>query len=90
MKNKIANDNLSRITIDLPIESHKRLKVLSSVLGRSMRDIVVETINERLKTECPYSHTPNEETIKTIKETRKGKNLVKCKDLNDLFDKLGI
>ena len=84
------NDNLSRITIDLPVESHKRLKVLSSILGRSMRDIVVESINERLEMECSYSHIPNDETIKAIEETRKGKNLVNCKDINDLFEKLGI
>ncbi len=33
---------------------------------------------------------PNKETIKVFKETDKGKNLVKCKDINEMFEKLGI
>lgn len=33
---------------------------------------------------------PNKETAKAINETRKGAGVVKCKDVDDLFDKLGI
>jgi DNA-damage-inducible protein J len=33
---------------------------------------------------------PNKETIKAINEARKGKGLVKCKDVDDLFDQLGL
>ena len=33
---------------------------------------------------------PNKTTLKTLKKTDKGKELVKCKDADDMFKKLGI
>ncbi|MFC1820195.1 type II toxin-antitoxin system RelB/DinJ family antitoxin [Thermodesulfobacteriota bacterium] len=33
---------------------------------------------------------PNETTLRTFNETDAGKNLVVCKDTNDMFRKLGI
>lgn len=41
--------------------------------------------------EIPLSlHVPNKETAKAIKETRIGKNVVKCKNIHELFEQLGI
>ena len=43
------------------------------------------------KHEIPLDlHLPNDETARAIKEARKGKNAVICKDPDDLFKKLGI
>jgi DNA-damage-inducible protein J len=33
---------------------------------------------------------PNESTLKTLQDSETGKNLVECKDAEDMFDKLGI
>ncbi len=33
---------------------------------------------------------PNKTTLETFKKTDKGKELVKCKDADDMFKKLGI
>lgn len=33
---------------------------------------------------------PNDKTIKTFKDTDAGKNLVRCKNAKDMFNKLGI
>ena len=33
---------------------------------------------------------PNAETLRAIKETRKGKGVVRCKNAEDLFEKLGV
>jgi antitoxin component of RelBE/YafQ-DinJ toxin-antitoxin module len=33
---------------------------------------------------------PNKETAKAIEEARKGEGIVRCKDVDDMFDKLGI
>lgn len=33
---------------------------------------------------------PNEETLKTFRDSEAGKGLVKCKDAGDMFKKLGI
>jgi len=46
--NPPAQTDISRITIDLPAASHKRLKALAAVLGKSMREIVIESIEEHL------------------------------------------
>lgn len=33
---------------------------------------------------------PNKETAKAIHEARNGEGIVRCKDVDDMFDKLGI
>ncbi len=81
-----VKSNLSRMTIDLPNEDHKRLKALAAVLGKSMREIVAEWIHGNLYSE----NTPNAETLKAIESVEKGKGLVQADDVADLFRKLGI
>ena len=78
--------DVSRMTIDIPKKSHKQLKALSVVLGKSMREIVIESIED-------YLHSiklPNKETLKAIEAVENGTDLVKAKNLEDLFKKLGI
>ncbi len=41
-----TKNELSRITIDLPKEDHKKLKALAAITDKSMRDVVVELIND--------------------------------------------
>ncbi len=79
-------ENLFRMTIDIPVEDHKRLKALAAIIGTSMRDLVAEWIHGNL-----YSkNSPNAATLKAIDNIEKGKGLVKAKDADDLFKKLGI
>jgi hypothetical protein len=78
--------HLFRMTIDIPVEDHKRLKALAAVLGKSMRELVADWIHGNLYSE----NVPNEETLKVIDDIEKGKNLVESKDIQDLFRKLGI
>ena len=81
-----AKSNLSRMTIDLPSEDHKRLKALAAVLGKSMREIVADWIHGNLYSE----NVPNAETLKAIENIEKGKDLIESKDADDLFRRLGI
>lgn len=81
-----AKSNLSRMTIDLPIEDHKRLKALAAVLGKSMREIVADWIHGNLYSE----NVPNTETLRAIENIEKGKDLIESKDAEDLFRRLGI
>ncbi len=81
-----AKSNLSRMTIDLPIEDHKRLKALAAVLGKSMREIVADWIHGNLYSE----NVPNAETLRAIENIEKGKDLIESKDVEDLFRRLGI
>lgn len=78
--------HLSRMTLDIPAEDHKRLKALAAVLGKSMREIVAEWIHGNLYSE----NTPNAETLKAIESIEKGKDLIQSKDAEDMFRKLGI
>ena len=63
-----AKSDLSRITIDIPKESHRKLKAMAALLGKSMREIIIESIEERLY----GSHSPNKETKKAIEEVEQG------------------
>jgi hypothetical protein len=81
-----AKSHLSRMTLDIPEEDHKRLKALAAVLGKSMRELVINWIHEHL-----YSaNVPNKATLKAIESVEKGHNLTEANDAEDLFRKLGI
>lgn len=82
----MAKNHMSRMTIDIPEEDHKRLKALAAVLGKSMREIVNEWIHEHLYS----SNSPNAETLDAIKQIERGENLIESDNMDDLFKKLGI
>ncbi len=42
-------NDLSRITIDLPKEDHKKFKAMAAVIGKSMKDLVVEFIQKHIE-----------------------------------------
>lgn len=90
MKNK--NDNITRLSLDLPIKSHKELKTLAALTGKSIRDLFLEAIPWIMETnECHLSkHIPNEETLESIKNIEEGKNLTEYKNVDDLFKKFGM
>jgi antitoxin component of RelBE/YafQ-DinJ toxin-antitoxin module len=77
---------LSRITIDIPKIDHKKLKAIAALTGKSMREIIITSIEEHLKT----AKILNKETRKAIEDAEKGKGLTKAKNAADLFKKLGI
>lgn len=81
-----AKNHMSRMTIDVPEEDHRRLKALAAVLGKSMREIIIEWIHENLYS----SNTPNAETLEAIKQIESGENLIESNNIEDLFKKLGI
>ena len=81
-----TNEDVSRMTIDIPKKSHKQLKTLSALLGKSMREIVVESIEDYLHT----AKVPNKKTLKAIKDADNRKNLIEAESAEDLFKKLGI
>ena len=78
--------NSTRISIDIPKAMHKKLKDTATFLGKSMREIIIESIEGYIV----KSKSLNKKILKLIEETEKGIGLIKCKDTNDLFKKLGI
>lgn len=81
-------NELSRITIDLPKEEHRRLKKMSADVGKSMRQIILEAINSIEY--CEYEHIPNAETIKSMKNAKEGKNLIRGKEAEKIIKKFEI
>jgi predicted HicB family RNase H-like nuclease len=41
--------SLSRITLDIPSEDHKQLKVIAAITGKSMRELIIEALRDHLK-----------------------------------------
>jgi len=77
--------DLSRLTIDIPKKTHKRLKAMAALKGKSMREYVSDLITQDV-----YKKIPNEETLKAIAAVEKSKDLVESKNAQELFDKLDI
>ena len=77
---------LLRITIDILKEDHTKLKAMAALLGKSIHEIVIESIEERLYS----SKIPNKRALKVIAEVQAGKGLVTAKDAEDLFKKLAF
>lgn len=84
-----TKSNISKITIDIPKNYHKKLKSIAALCGISMRQLLVQAIKEICES-SDDNHSPNEETMKTIQNIEKNKKLIKCKDASDLFKKLGL
>lgn len=78
----------ARTTPDLKSDVERILKKL----GMNTTDAINLYFNQiRLNKGLPFKiKIPNETTIETFKETDKGKGLVKCKDADDMFRKLGV
>lgn len=79
-----------RFTVDIPAANHKKLKMLATFHGKSMREMLVEFIENGLEEyqECPLDHTPNEVTRKSLANIEAKKGLKKAKSVEDLFKKL--
>ncbi|MFC1843075.1 hypothetical protein ACFLYU_05460 [Candidatus Dependentiae bacterium] len=80
-----SQEDLSRLTIDIPKKIHKRLKAMAAIQGKSMRKYISDLITQDMDKKIP-----NEETLKAIAAVEEGKDLVESKNAQELFDKLNI
>jgi hypothetical protein len=86
-------NQLSRMTVDIPVSLHKKLKTLAIREDMSLREVIIKCLSEftsKEHEECPFDHTPNAKTLKAIEDAEKGIGLNHCKDVEDLFKKCGI
>lgn len=74
----------ARLTIDLPRAFHKRLKMAASMMGTTMKDLVLISVDEFMR------RKPNKVTVKAIRQSETGKGLKKFDTLDALFEDLGI
>lgn len=75
---------LSRVTIDMSAAKHRQLKTAASMMNISMKELMLISFDEFMEKK------PNKVTEKALKQSRAGKNLKKFKNLNELFEDLGI
>ena len=63
-----------------------------SRLGMTMTEAIILYLSQiKLKGGIPFDiKLPNKETAQAIKNAREGKNLVYCKDVDDMFKKMGV
>lgn len=79
---------VARIEPELKADTEKILKKL----GLSTTEAINLFLSQiRLRKGLPFEvKIPNKTTIGTFEKTDKGKELVKCKDVDDMFKKLRI
>jgi hypothetical protein len=71
-----------RITIDVPLADHRKIKMLASMMGLSIKDLMLISFQE-------FTHRKlNKVTEKAIKQTLSGKNLKKFETLDELIEDL--
>ena len=71
-----------RYTLDLPSKDHKKIRTMASVLGMSMKELFLLSVEE-------FAHKKlNKTTLKAIKETSSGKGLHKFDSLDEMFKAL--
>lgn len=75
----------TRMSIDIPLKDHRRIKVLAAAEGATLRQFVIECIRERIYSE----KTPNRKTVKAMADARKGRTK-RAKNFDDLCEQLGI
>lgn len=81
-------EDISRIIIELPKEEHRKLKSRAAFQGKTMREMVLESL--AVTDACAYSsHKPNAQTKKSLKNIEEGKNLTEI-SLDDFIKKLGL
>lgn len=86
-----TKSDLAQIILTLPKEEHKKFKSNVAAMGKTMKQVLLEAIESINKQECPYENLPfNKETESALKNILENKNLVKVKNVKELFKKAGI
>lgn len=91
MTNKAENKAKVRVTMDIPVSDHTKVKRLAAFYGKSMREIFIEFIELGLEKyqECLDDHTPNETTKKALENAHAKKSTKTALTVEELFKKLG-
>lgn len=73
-------------------ELKKEVEGILKTLGLSTTEAINIFFRQvKLRRGLPFPvEIPNEETMRTFRDSEKGKGLVECKDADDMFRRLGI
>ncbi len=85
-----ARKGLSRLTSDIPKEYHIKIKSIALLTGKTMREVLMEAI-DNIDIQCISSkHVPNAETCKALEEIKRGENLIQGKEAEKITKKFGL
>ena len=76
----------ARLSMEIPVKLKKQLKTIAAINDTTITQLVLSCLGEYLFSK----NIPNKETLKAFEETDKGKGLIACEDVDDLFNKLGL
>ncbi|PIP08178.1 MAG: type II toxin-antitoxin system antitoxin, RelB/DinJ family [Syntrophobacterales bacterium CG23_combo_of_CG06-09_8_20_14_all_48_27] len=70
----------------------EEVEVILKALGLSTTEAINIFFRQvKMRKGLPFPvEIPNEETLKTFRDSEAGKGLIECKDVDDMFKKLGI
>jgi len=72
---------MSRLSIELSPDQHKKIKKLASINGKSIKDFMLEKVSEE---DQKLSKT----TKQAIKDANTGNGLNKYKNVNEFFEEI--
>ncbi len=85
-----SRKDLTRLTSDIPKEYHIKIKSIALLTGKTMREILMEAI-DNIDINCMTSdHMPNTETKKVLEEIARGENIIRGKEAEKITKKLGL
>jgi plasmid stability protein len=87
-------NEITRMTVELPKELHRKAKALAALHGKSVRELIISGLNqqiEEISQDQPKSHKgrkPNAETRKVLDEIIKGEGRIQCDSLDEFFKRV--
>jgi len=81
----------AKVSHETKLKAERVLNKLGLSMSEAINLMLVQvSIQKGLPFSISLQNKPNLETEKALKATDQGKGLIKCKDVDDLFDKIGI
>jgi hypothetical protein len=93
VRKPVAKEGKVRLVIECSKEEHKRIKMLASYTGKSMRVYIMDCVKSSIAAtpkKITQGNVPNEKTSKALKESERGEGLVSYESLDEMFKDLGI
>lgn len=78
--------NTTRLSVEIPIKEHRKLKILAEANGLTLRELVLTVLEPVLYPK----KKPNATTLRAMEETEKGIGLKMYEDVDHLWDALGL
>ena len=79
MRTEVTN---TRLTIDLPSDMHRIVKVHASLSNLTIKDFIIEAIDKRLDEDGVSKNVPNKKTVAALRYSMK--NAHKLKSFNSV------